>query len=216
MRRIERVRQIALMVGAFVLIGVILWLDISSGFWTDFVILGGLAAGLVTFLLTVLVLDRVLVRSAAKRWAPVNRLAFTEFLHGLADEDVSEVSRGNIVTRTLPSIQSNIDSERLVGELQQLRDIVAAEHSGLADLLSRWAQFLSSSGENESVMLRIAEIALAFDGVRDASLEVEVHRDAESMRVLHNETVECNEHLVALADDLRARLRESAREVRRA
>lgn len=203
------VKNIALWVGAFAVIAVILWVDISSGFWQDLVILSGLAAGLISFLLTVFVLDKVLARSAAKRWAPVNRLAFTEFLHALADEEASEISRGEIVTRLLP--QTNGLSAHDDETLHELREFVVTEHRLLADLLSRWAQFLASSGENEEILLHIADIALAFDKVRDASLEVESQRDDASLVGLRREIDQCNTSLVALTDELRQRLAQDLR-----
>ncbi len=204
MRITERVKHTALWVGAIAVVAVILWIDIVSGFWQDLVILAGLAAGLVSFLLTVFVLDKILMRSAAKRWASVNRLAFTEFLHALADEEASEISRGEIVTRLLPQFNglSAHDDETL----HELRELVVTEHRLLADLLSRWAQFLASSGENEEILLHIADIALAFDKVRDASLEVESRRDDTSLAGLRQEIDQCNTSLEALTDELRQRL----------
>ena len=59
-------KSIAVAIGAFALVAVILWLDISTGVWSEVVILSGLAAGLVTFILTVMVLDRVVARSTAR------------------------------------------------------------------------------------------------------------------------------------------------------
>ncbi|MFM9379135.1 hypothetical protein ACJMNC_16410, partial [Gordonia sp. VNK21] len=64
--------------GALALVLVIVWLDISTNVWSEVVILSGLAAGLVTFILTVMVLDKVVSRSTERRWAPVTRLALSE------------------------------------------------------------------------------------------------------------------------------------------
>ena len=95
----ERAKRIAIWIGAVTVIAVILWLDVMTGLWNELVILSGLAAGLVTFLLTVLVLDKLIARSTARRWSPVNRLALTEFLYSIADDERSEISRGEIVPR---------------------------------------------------------------------------------------------------------------------
>lgn len=173
MRISDRVRNIALGVGAVAVVVAIIWIDVVTGFWQDLVILAGLAAGLISFLLTVFVLDKVLARSAEKRWAPVNRLAFADFLHAMADEDASEISRGEIVVRTLPQVAAQAESAALDAELHALRELVTREHRLLADHLSRWAQFLTSSGDNEIIMLHVAEIAFDFEKVRDASLEAE-------------------------------------------
>lgn len=202
----NRVKSFAIPVGALLVVGIILWIDIASGVWQEVVILSGLAAGLVTFLLTVFVLDKVLARSTSRRWAPVNRLAFTEFLHVLADEEHSEISRGLVVTRLLPQVASSSGSEGYADELHVLREQVVVEHRNLSDLLSRWAQFLASSGDNETILLHVADIALWFDIIRDTSLEAEHHRD----EVIHTELTEavdaCNQRLQDLTDELRGRL----------
>ncbi|AIK85043.1 MULTISPECIES: hypothetical protein [Corynebacterium] len=41
--------HVVTVIGALALIVIILWIDISTGFWQEIVILSGLAAGLVTF-----------------------------------------------------------------------------------------------------------------------------------------------------------------------
>lgn len=93
----DRVGRIAMSVAVAVVLVVILWIDIATGLWQEFVILAGVAAGLVSFVLTVLVLDRIVARSTAQRWAPVTLLALTEFLHALADDDKSEITRGTFI-----------------------------------------------------------------------------------------------------------------------
>src|SRR5690625_2376894 len=86
----------------------VIWLDVETGVWQEMVVLSGVAAGLVTFLLTALFLDKVLARSAHRRWLPVTRLALTDLLHTLAAED-SELSRGNISPRKLAMPGSDPD-----------------------------------------------------------------------------------------------------------
>jgi len=201
-----RLRRIMAVVGAIVVVIVIVWVDVASGIWQEFVILAGVAAGVVTFILTVLVLDRVLARSTARRWSPVNRLALSEFLHALADEEHSEISRGHIVPRSLPRVPIDPPPEDPADELHRLREIVVAERRILADTLSRWAQFLASSGENEAVLLHVADIALRLDGVRDAALDAEITPDGATLRVLDLEIVGCNAALQALVGELRGRL----------
>ncbi|MBK0418013.1 hypothetical protein JD276_03055 [Leucobacter sp. CSA1] len=205
-RILERARVVAIAVGATAVAAVILWLDVTSQVWQELVVLSGLAAGFVTFLLTVFVLDRVLARSAARRWAPVNRLAYTEFLHALADEERSELSRGHVVLRALPRPAHTGSDAEYEGELQRLRELVVAEHRVLADLLSRWAQFLASSGENERILLHVADIALGLDRIRDAALDAEAAREETARRALDDEIGACNGRVRALADELRAGL----------
>lgn len=148
----------------------VLWLDIRTSFWQELVIVGGIVAGFVTFIFTVLVIDRVLARTNAKRWAPVTRLAFTELLHGFADEERSEMSRGHIVARHLAF---DPDTVRLNDELHRLRHTVVSERTKLATTLSAWIMFLASSDVHEELLLHIAEATENLDRVRDVSLEVE-------------------------------------------
>ncbi|MGO1539223.1 MAG: hypothetical protein ACTHW3_07600 [Leucobacter sp.] len=203
----NHVKRFAIPVGALIVVVVILWIDITSAVWQEVVILSGLAAGLVTFLLTVFVLDKVLARSTARRWAPVNRLAFTEFLHVLADDEHSEISRGHIVTRRLTQVTSSPGSEAYADELHLLRGQVVTEHRNLSDILSRWAQFLASSGDNETILLHVADIALWFDIIRDTSLEAEQHRDEGTHIELVEAVGACNQRLKDLTEELRSRLR---------
>src|SRR5690606_17163398 len=58
-----------------------------TGLWHDYVILSGLAAGVVTFVLTALIVDRVVARSTHERRAAVTRLAISDMLHAVADEN---------------------------------------------------------------------------------------------------------------------------------
>src|SRR5690554_3397466 len=96
-RRRERIWKISAFSAAILFAAVILWIDIATGLWQEVVILSGLVAGIVMFLLTILVFDRIAERATARRWAPVNRLALSEFLHELADDEDSEISRGLVV-----------------------------------------------------------------------------------------------------------------------
>lgn len=202
----QRVGGIALGLVCGLSVALIIWLDVSSGIWQELVILSGLAAGFVTFVLTVFVLDKVLARSTARRWTPVNRLAFTEFLHALADDSHSEISRGLVVTRSLRQPEFPADAVAHTAELEQLRDQVLTERQLLADLLSRWAPFLASSGDNETVLQHIADIALAFDRVRDAALDAESGHDRGRHANVRDEVEACNTTLNLLVAELQNRL----------
>lgn len=200
----ERAKRIAIWVGAVTVIAIILWLDVTTGLWNELVILSGLAAGLVTFLLTVLVLDRLIARSTARRWSPVNRLALTEFLYSIADGERSEISRGEIVPRMLSHIDA--DTTDLSADLHALREQVVRERALLSEALGTWAQFLASSGDNDQVMREIAEVALQLHRVRDVTLEVEDHRSSTSLAELAEQTQRCNESMTKLEAELRARI----------
>ncbi|MGB4135232.1 MAG: hypothetical protein WA971_01625 [Microbacterium sp.] len=194
-------------VGAVVVIVVILWLDIATGLWQNLVILSGLASGLVTFLLTAVVLNRLLARSTERRWAPVNRLAFSEFLHALADDERSEISRGEFVSRSLTLDEgARGAAEAPLAELERLRQRVVVERGVLSDVLSRWAQFLASSGDNEEILQRIAAIAWQLDRVRDAALDAERDWTPTRRDALTGEIDVLNGLLARLAEELGARL----------
>jgi hypothetical protein len=106
-----RFLRAAAVAGALALIVLILWIDVTTAVWQEVVILSGLAAGLVTFLLTVLVLDRVIARSTARRWDPVNRLALTEFLHAIADDDRSSSEDAETPTQGQGSRSSSASAQ---------------------------------------------------------------------------------------------------------
>ncbi|QYM75419.1 hypothetical protein [Leucobacter luti] len=206
---LQRALHIAGIIGAIVLIVVVIWLDIATGVWQDLVILSGLAAGLVSFLLTVLVIDRMVARSNARRWAPVTRLALTEILHDVADDDESEIAKGIIVARTIPRLDSTLPQEAWPAELHALRDLVVAERAALADALSRWVEFLAASADTTDILQHVAGIGLQLDRVRDGALEVEVTPSAATYAALDTEIATCNQHFADLTAELQERLQES-------
>ncbi|MFA5608162.1 MAG: hypothetical protein WDA07_13420 [Leucobacter sp.] len=204
--RRERLNRGLAIAGAAVLVIGILWIDISTGIWQDLVIAAGLAAGLVTFLLSALVLNRIIARQAEKRWAPVNRLAVTEFLHAIADDEKSEVAHGVIVARSLPDIAGVEDRDAFSASLHALREAVARERSELSGALSRWAEFLTTSGDNELTLRHVADIALQLDQVRDTALEIEQQPSVPGRKRLLAEIAECNTHFASLIGELQRRL----------
>ena len=204
--RREQLRRWAIAAGTTVFIGVIVWLDITSGLWQEVVILSGLAAGLVMFLLTALVLDRIVERSTARRWAPVNRLAFSAFLHAVADDERSEISRGEIVARSIPALQKEPQDDGYLAELHELRQKVVEEREMLSTTLGQWAHFLASSGDNVAVLSHIAAIALRLDRIRDGALDAEMVKDHASLAALNAEIREANEGFTALVAELKGRV----------
>ena len=202
----SRFTSIAVVTACLALVGIIIWIDLVSSIWQNVVVLSGVAAGLVTFLLTVFVLDKALARSTAKRWAPLHHLATTDFLHAMADEAHSEVSRGHIIVRQFTAPACGPSDPSYVPELECLREAVVAERQRLSNLVSRWAPSLTSSGENENILLHTAALSLSFDEIRDAALEAESQRDETSHEILLRELTACNLNLVRLVTELRSRL----------
>ncbi len=209
--RYASAKNLAIVLGVVVVVGIILWLDIATGVWSDLVVLSGLAAGLVTFLLNATIIDKLIARSAARRWKSVNRLAVSEILHLVADERTSEIARGKIVPRLLPLASRDADPDVCIAQLEHLRDQVMYERSRLAETLSRWAQFLISSGDNETIMEHIGDITWQLDLVRDAALEAELQIDESSFDALNVQISICNDAIVALECELRDRLVEDTR-----
>lgn len=202
----DRFTNIAVITVCLALVGIIIWIDLVSSIWQDVVVLSGIAAGLVTFLLTVFVLDKALARSTARRWAPLHHLATTDFLHAMADDTHSEVSRGHVVVRQFTAPACGPADPSYIPELERLRKAVVAERGRLSALVSRWAPSLTSNGENENVLLHTAALSLSFDEIRDAALEAEALRDEASHEVLLRELEACNLNLVKLVNELRSRL----------
>lgn len=204
--------QVATAVGALVLIAVIIWVDVATTIWQEMVILSGLAAALVSFLLTTVFVNRFLQRQLEARWAPVTHMALTAVLHRVADEERSDLERGQVVPRSLP-LPAGVDRDALRRELDRIRAQVQNEREHLSDVLGTWSQFLTSTGDNSDVMRAAASLALQFDHVRDAALEAEERLDAaeggrDPMDEISARIQECNQRHRALIDALEARIRE--------
>lgn len=206
----HRFFRLAGIIGGLAVIVAVLWIDIATGLWQDFVILAGLAAGLVTFLLTVLVVDRVVARSNARRWAPVTRLALTEFLHDLADDDRSEITRGEVTPRALPQLDPQLPEPEWPGALHELRTVVVTERRVLSDALSRWAEFLASSTDTGEILKHVAVIALQMDRIRDASLELERSPTPAAWTALGADVLACNARFDDLVTELNEQLKVEA------
>lgn len=211
-RAAKSIGHVLLGVLACIFVLVILWLDITTGIWQDVVILSGLAAGLISFVFTALVLNRIMVQNAAHRWSSVNRLAFSEFLHALADEEKSEIARGEIVARSLKFSSGTIQASSGGGSphveiLHDLREQILVERDLLTHALSRWAQFLASSGNNDTVLQHLASIAWQLDVVRDSALDAERAWTKETLQVLHAEVDTTNSLLADLVAELQHRLK---------
>lgn len=206
-RRRERLWKLTAISAAIIFAVVILWIDIATGLWQEVVILSGLVAGIVMFLLTILVFDRIAERATERRWAPVNRLALSEFLHELADDKKSEISRGIVVPRSFGSLTPETEESSRFAQLHHLRNKVVAERTMLSDSLSRWAEFLNSTGDNDEILLHIADIAMALDEIRDATLDVEKSPNSSSLTAALNAKIdECNTSFARLIGEIQSRI----------
>ncbi len=203
------VRQLAV-IAALAVVAIILWIDIATGLWQDYVILSGLAAGLVTFILTALILDRVIARSTHRRWAPVTRLALTDMLHALADDEASELAHGKVVPRLIGPVAPAASVDALI----DLRHRILDERRILTDAIALWSTFLASSADATDVLDHGAEIAERFDLVRDAALEAQSappQSEAAALTALNGEIASCNAAVEALGAELRKLIAETDR-----
>ncbi|BAC18289.1 hypothetical protein [Corynebacterium efficiens YS-314] len=205
--------QILTALGALTLIAIIIWIDISTTLWQEMVILAGLAAGLVSFLLTTVFVNRFHQRQLEARWAPVTHMALTSVLHHLADERHSDLSRGVIRPRTL-SVPTTEDSASLQRELEKLRQQVLKEQNHLTSILGTWSEFLTSTGDNTDILRSTAELALQLEQVRDAALDAEHQLDVAAstsqaraaLAELSNKVASCNDLHAQVIDALQTRL----------
>jgi hypothetical protein len=204
--------RVAVFAGALVLMAIILLIDIKTSLWQEVVVLAGLAASVVTFLLTYLVVNRIHGRVVERRWARVTRMALTDLLHGLADEEQSELSRGVVVLRSLPVPQASGDDAHLKEQLDALLHQVVSERRLLAERLGIWSEFLASSGNNDAIMQAVADVSLQLDAVRDTVVEAEKHSPTAPLTEVHAAVNQCNEHLTGLAAAIEDRLRQHADE----
>ena len=163
-----RVLNLIAGVATMVALIVVIWLDIASAFWQEAVILSGIAAGLLTFMLTTLFLDGALARRDHRKWFPVTRLALTDLLHTIADDEKSDIHRGVIVARSLP-----VDREPTQENLDALLRWVVKERDDITVVLARWAQFLASSADVQDLMVHLADLAESLDDIRDEVVEIE-------------------------------------------
>lgn len=170
-----RVWNIVAAVLTLICLVAVVWLDVNSGFWQEMVILSGVAAGLVTFLLTAFFLEDAVARREHRKWFPVTRLALTDLLHTLADDEKSDLHRRQIIARTMAT-DVPAQSEALDALLRK----VVAERDEITEVLARWAQFLSASADVAELMTHIAVLAESLDLIRDEVIELEAAGLADS------------------------------------
>lgn len=163
-------RALNIIASALVVVFMVLvvWLDLRSSFWQEAVILSGIAAGILTFFLTALFLERWMANREHEKWLPVTRLALTDLLHTIADDDASDVKRDHVVPREL-EMPTVLDKATLTKLLHQ----VIVEREEISTTLARWAEFLAASADVQDLMVHVARLAQSLDDVRDAVLTVE-------------------------------------------
>lgn len=150
------------------LMALVIWMDVAKGWWAETVILSGIAAGILTFFLTALLIERWMARREHRQWYPVTRLALTDILHALADDEKSDIRRAHIVPRSLHA------PEELTHEhLDRLLHRIVRERDEVSQSLARWAQFLASSADVQGLMNQIADLAENLDDMRDCVVELE-------------------------------------------
>ena len=157
------------------------WLDLATGLWTETVIISGIAAGLLTFVLTEFSVERWMNRRDHRNWLPVTRLALTDLLHATCDDRLSDIRRGHYVARDL-HMPDPVDK----AGLELLLDQVVAERDLLTDSLARWASFLAASADVQTLMIHLAALAESLDTLRDEVLEAEEDLTPENVRELED------------------------------
>lgn len=194
---------------AVIVIAVVIWVDVMTPLWQNLVIISGLVAGAVTFLLTTFFIDRFIQRATRRRWAPVTRLALTAMLHQL-----SEANGGRVSPRRLPTPDATGGAQVLLAGTEELRHAVMSERSRLSTSLVTWWALLSSIPDTEEIIRHTADVALLFDGVHDASLALDeavtsgaTTNEAEAAeRTLRSRIMACNHSIAGIVEEISARL----------
>lgn len=160
------------MVGALLLLLVVVWLDVATHVWKDLTVLAGVISGLVTFALTVLVIERVLAQSAHRRWAPVTRVALGDLLKTLAEES-SELVHGEVKPRRLPPLPAEgaADAELSAAVVRIGRE-VARERELLARALASWSAYLSATAEVTDTLADVAELVDRLDVIHATCVDL--------------------------------------------
>lgn len=144
---------------------VIVWIDLATDVWQKYVVMAGLASGVVTFILFALVVDRLIARSIHERWAPVTRLALGELRRSLTADDSHRMGTGKPAARRLPDPGGSPDA------LSQIIARATAERDELTHVLARWSSFLASSADVTDIMDSVAEIAERLDRIDTLTAE---------------------------------------------
>ena len=167
-----KVLRVILIAVSVMLVGFIIWIDLSTDLWQKYVVISGLVAGLVTFFLTAMVIDRVIARSTHERWAPVTRLALGDVRRQL----VSDLSpNAEPTVRRLPRLRLDTDRDR---SADRLIEAAVDERDRLATALARWSSFLSASADVVDIMDSVAEVAKRLDLISLLGTELRLETEA--------------------------------------
>lgn len=206
-------RALRILLGTFALamVALIIWIDVTTDMWQKYVVISGLAGGLVTFVLTALVVDRFVARAAHEQWEPVTRIALGDLRRQLAGGP----------ERTARRLPEDLRTE---GGLEQLIDAADAERDRVSEALARWASFLAASADVTDVLDAAAEIALHLDAIDEHARalragdttglpESDRNRLLTAVGEARDRHAEAADHLVARIDEVLAR--QSRGEVKR-
>lgn len=171
-----RILQNVAIAVSIVLMIVVVIMDLTTTFWAETVILSGIAAGLLTFVLTATFVERWMAQREQQKWAPVTALALTDILHSLADDEESDLRRGYVQVRTLSA-----PKEQTRQAYDDLLHAVVTERDLLTHRLSLWASFLVDSSDVQTLLTHIATVGQTLDNLRDAIVE------SETMGLEHRE-----------------------------
>lgn len=195
--RRRRVIQAAGLAALVLVFAVAIWIDLTTGLWQQAVILSGIAAGLLTFLLTALFFERWMAGADHRRWYPVTHLALTDLLHALGDEERSHFSRGIIVPRAVHD----------TGDHTTTLNAIHRERRAITHALARWSGFLAASADVQGLMDHVAELALLLDAARDAVLDAEnAPGDDRARAAVRTALAAANSSIAGAAQEIEAAL----------
>lgn len=204
-RKRQRIFHTVLGAIALVLAIAIIWIDIHTGFWGDTVIVSGLAAGLLMYLATVFIGDRITHKSEVETWLPLTRLALANILHTLTDDDLSEGIDGTMVPRSI-TFPDKLDD----ASVDELARAAIQERDEIATAVSRWASYLASNADVQQLILKIADNGSELDDIRLAVNQWRAssagNRSAADTR-LRKEVNDYNELIAETVTDLQQILR---------
>lgn len=160
-----------LVLGALLILLIVVWVDVATQVWQNLTVLAGVVSGLVTFALTVLVIERVLAQSTHRRWAPVTRVALGDLLKTLVEES-SELVHGVAIPRRLPVLSEKIAPAELGDAVVDVGREVVRERELLARSLASWSAYLVATAEVTDTLNDVAELVDRLDGIHDTLVEL--------------------------------------------
>lgn len=128
-------------------------LDVATGVWAEVPVISGLASALVTFLLTVAVVDHVVASHTHKQWAPLTHMALADVLEEVTTGDGLTPRRFEVETHANPRV---------------LLEAVVTERRRLGATLARWSEFLVANAGVDEVVEQAARVGGALEDIRAA------------------------------------------------